>query len=129
MCGVDDLGRFVQPRAGSLGVQVKVLDAEWGRDRMVPLDTTAECVLACVEDKMPDRNPMSGKARADLTPVRLDQNSHRHHQSAADVVEYVSGGLDNEGTPRRPVLEVVRHGQPWSDVHEGLAHLLGIKHP
>ena len=70
-----------------------------------------------------------GKPGSDLAPVLLDQDSHGHNQSAAGVVEYAAGGLDYEWPPRRPVLEVVRRGQPWRDVHEGLADLLGIEDP
>jgi hypothetical protein len=72
---------------------------------------------------------MFGEARADLAPVLLDQDSHGHHQRAAGVVEYAAGGLDDERPPWRPVLKVVRPGQPRLDVHECLADLLGVEHP
>lgn len=50
-----------------------------------------------MEDEVPDRNGVLGKARADLAPVLLDQDRHGHHQGAAGVVEDASGGLDHEG--------------------------------
>jgi hypothetical protein len=67
--------------------------------------------LVSVEDEVPYRDGMVGEARADLAPVLLDQDGHRHHQSAAGVVEYAAGGLDHKRPLRRPVLEVVRLGQ------------------
>lgn len=91
-------------------------------------DALAEGVFGSVEDEVPYRDVMLGEAPADLAPVLLHQHSHGHHQSAAGVVEYVAGGLDHERSPRRPVLEVVRPGQPRRDVHECLADLLGIEH-
>jgi hypothetical protein len=72
---------------------------------------------------------MLGEARADLAPVLLDQDSHGHHQSATGVVEDAAGGVDDELPPRRPVLEIVRLGQPRRDVHECLADLLRVAHP
>jgi hypothetical protein len=130
--GVDDLGLAVQPRVGRLGIGLKVSETELGRavaEKSVPFNAPAEGALVSVEDEVLYRNGMLGKARADLSPVLLDQHSHRHHQGAAGVVEYAAGGLDDERPPRRPVLEVVRHGQPWCDVHECLADLLGVEHP
>ena len=94
-----------------------------------PLDAPAEGVLVSLEDEVPYRNGMVSEARADLAPVLLDQDGHGHHQSAAGVVEHAPGGLDHERPPRRPVLEVVRLGQPRRDVHECLADLLGIEDP
>jgi len=82
-----------------------------------------------VEDEVPYRDGMAGEARADLAPVLLDQDGHGHHQGAAGVVEDAAGSLDDEWPPRRPVLEVVRRGQPRRDVHECLADLLGVEHP
>jgi hypothetical protein len=73
---------------------------------MLPLDTPAEGGLVSVQDEVPDRDGLLSKARADLTPVLLDQDRHGHHQSAAGVVEHAAGGLDDELPPRRPVLEV-----------------------
>ena len=128
--GVDDLGLGVQPGAGRLGVGLEVLEAErGGAEDGVPLDAPAEGVLVGVEDEVPYRDGVLGEARADLAPVLLDQDGHRHHQGAAGVVEYAAGGLDDERPPRRPVLEVVRLGQPRRDVHECLADLLGVEHP
>jgi hypothetical protein len=83
--------------------------------------------LVSVEDEVPDRDGVVGQAGADFAPVLLDQDRHGHHQGAAGVVEYPAGGLDDELPPRRPVLEVVRLGQPWRDVHECLADLLGVE--
>ena len=71
---------------------------------------------------------MFGEARADLAPVLLHQHSHGYHQRAADVVEYMTSGLDHKRSPRRPVLEIVGAGQPRRDVHERLADLLSIEH-
>jgi hypothetical protein len=127
--GIDDLGLAVQPRAGRLGVGLKVFETESGGDGSGPLNAPAEGVLVSVEDEVPYRNGMLGETRADLAPVLLDQDSHGHHQSAARVVEYVAGGVDYELPPRRPVLEVIRPRQPWRDVHECLADLLGVEHP
>ena len=112
VCGVDDLGLVVQPRAGCLGVEAEVVEPERRGDGVVPLDAPAEGGLVGVEDEVPDRDGMVGEARADLAPVLLDQDRHGHHQSAAGVVEYAAGGLDDERPPRRPVLEVVRLGSP-----------------
>jgi hypothetical protein len=55
--------------------------------------------------------------------------SHGHHQGPPGVVEYATGRLGHERPPRRSVLEVVRRGQPWRDVHEGRAGLLGVEDP
>ena len=51
---------------------------------------------------------MACKAGADLAPVLLDQDGHGHDQGAAGVLEYAAGGFDDQRTPRRPMLEVVR---------------------
>jgi hypothetical protein len=93
------------------------------------LDAPAEGVLVGVEDEVPDRDGMLGEARADLAPVLLDQDGHGDHQSAAGVVEYAAGGLDDELPPWRPVLKVVGFGQPRCDVHECFVDLLGVEYP
>ncbi len=85
--------------------------------------------MVSVKDEVPYRDGMLGEARADLAPVLLHEHRHGYHQSAPDVGEYVSGGLDHERPPRRPVLEVVRPGQTRRDVHECLADLLSLEHP
>jgi hypothetical protein len=72
---------------------------------------------------------MLGEAGAYLVPVLLDQDSHRDHELAAGVVEDAGGGFDDERSPWRPVLKVVGLGQPWRDVHQRLADLLGVEHP
>jgi len=56
VCGVDDLGLIAQPGAGRLGVGLEVLETEWGRDGMLPLDAPAEGVPVSVEDEVPYRN-------------------------------------------------------------------------
>jgi hypothetical protein len=94
-----------------------------------PRDASAEGVLVGVQDEVSDRDGVVGEALVDLAPVLLDQDGHGDHESAADVVEYAVGGLDDEGPPRRPVLEVVRLGQTGRDVHEHLADLLSVEHP
>jgi hypothetical protein len=74
--GVDDLGLGVQPRAGRLGVGLKVLETEWGgAQKSVPLDAPAEGVLVSVEDEVPYRDGMFGEARADLPPVLTERFS------------------------------------------------------
>ena len=95
----------------------------------VPVDPRAERVLVGVQHEVPHRDAVLGEARADLAPVLLDQDGHRHHQGAAGVVEDPAGGLDDERPPRRPVLEVVRLRQPGRDVHQRLADLLGVEAP
>ena len=117
--------------ARRLGVRLKVFETEWGvgAKNSVALDAPAEGVLVGMEDEVPDWNGMLSKAGGDLAPVLLDQDSHGHHQSAAGVVENTSGGLDDERPPWRPVLKVIRSGQPQCDVHKCLADLFGIEHP
>jgi hypothetical protein len=52
----------------------------------------------------------------------------RASPESAGVVEYAVGGVEDERSPRRPLLEVVRPGQPRCDVHEYLADLRGVEH-
>ncbi len=61
---MDDLGLAVQPRAGRLGVGLKVFEAEGrvGAENSVPRDTPAEGVLVTVEDEVPYGNGMLGEA-------------------------------------------------------------------
>lgn len=63
VCGVDDLGLGVQPRAGRLGVGLEVAETERGvgAENGVARDARAEGVLVGMEDKVPDRHIVRAK--------------------------------------------------------------------
>lgn len=93
----------------------------------VVLYPVAERGLVGVEHEMLDRYAVFGEAIADLPPVALDQDSHRHDERASGVLEHAPSGFDNERSPWLPVLEVVRCRKSWLDVHEHLADLLSVE--
>jgi hypothetical protein len=54
----------VQPGAGRLGIGLEVLEAEQGgTKKSVSLNTPAEDILVSVEDEVPYRDGIAGRAR------------------------------------------------------------------